>query len=859
MGRLNWPSLSRERPKDVFEHANALENDFKALHEHVKTLKASKRHLAKLPSGYTSKIVKGITQGVTEAIDNEYYPKFVSDIDKGLFCKTLLQAIRSELATEAHDRIPLLEFDILHNSYKELVKKLTSYLALDARKRDMTPDSDLEQNRGNGSRLPTSHNINLAATPDFEDEEGGVDSETDEDARDILRTFRTIEDEGTILSHHLELLEGYTEDPGVPDFAIRHARNAMGSGEERRKGVQSEQKEGRRNTMDKGEEGPESAKGEKREVEKGIQDSAIVGYEACKANAVARFSRLQDDDSDSNAMRDLDHDKTPRKRKKKPEHPRKEETRSTHDGATVNNGFAAEFSKSVTFEIKHQATVNRLTMATCQEMIDHLYRSLQKIIATRESLPDLIGLSEPRLLDDGDVMFRADTDSQDLVNLALINAWESEFEACFSPRGPTFTLAMTGIMLNSMDIATRKSKAHVIHELISLNRDRFSPLHTEFDIIDIYWAFRSAGKCFTSLLIELPTRELANEVLQQGFAWQGVIHRCQMVLQASRLNRCCRCQSYGHLKAQCAAPYRCGKCAEAHPTKDCTSPNKQCAACGSGHRAKNKNCPVRKAEQKKIRVPTPEPTAETRKGGPVMVRSQVGNAAAAEGQLLPPSTSGFVPPTDTSVDDEHLRLARCGKCQGYGHVAGKCSARLRCGRCALHHPTWECKSTFTRCAVCNGDHMAGSVICPARPLEKGRFQQLQKSEMPLPPPLRTSTPDPHSQEPEVKSEPQSPPVGVVARPNKTSKKRSILAQVEELIQVVSKGSSHEMAFIKDHLETMESVIRAEGGDILAATPRAGKRRAQEALMSGALQDRYGSPKRIKVEDAPNWTPYNWQL
>ena len=125
--------------------------------------------------------------------------------------------------------------------------------------------------------------------------------------------------------------------------------------------------------------------------------------------------------------------------------------------------------------------------------------------------------------------------------------------------------------------------------------------------------------------------------------------------------------------------------------------------------------------------------------------------------------------------------------------------------------------------------------------------------------MRTSTPGLHSQEPEIKSEPQTPSIGVVARPNRTSKKRSILAQVEELIQVVSKGCSHEMAFIKDHLETMEAAIRAEGGDILADTPSAGKRGAEEALMSGALQDRYGSPKRIKVEDAPNWTPYNWQL
>ena len=436
MGRLNWPTLSRERPNNVFEHAEALKDDFEALHEHVKTLKADKRHLAKLPSGFTSKIIKGISHGVNQAVNNEYYPKFVSDIDRDLFCKILLRAIRSELTTEAHDRIPLLEFDTLHSSYKELVKKLTSYLALDARKRDMTPDSDLEQYRGNGSRLPTSHAINQAATPELENEEGSVDSEIDEDARDIIRTFLTIDKEGTILSHHLEVLEGYTEDPGVPDFAIGHGRNAMCNGEERRKGAQAEEREERQNTLDNDEDGSESIQGENREKEEELHDSAIVGYRACITNAVDSSSGLQDDDRGSNAMSGFDHDKPPRKRKKKSAHPRKEEARSTQDGATVNNGFAGEFSKSVTFEIKHQATVNRLTMATSQEITNHLYQSLQKIIATRESLPDLIHLSEPRLLDDGNVIFRADTDSHDLFNPAPIHTWEAEFEASFGPQVP---------------------------------------------------------------------------------------------------------------------------------------------------------------------------------------------------------------------------------------------------------------------------------------------------------------------------------------------------------------------------------------------------------------------------------------
>ena len=700
MGRLNWPTLSRERPKDVFEHINTLKDNFQALHEYVKKVKANKRHLAKLPSGYTLRISKGISQGVTEAIENEYYPMFISDIDRDLFCKTLLQAIRSELATEAHNRIPLLEFDTLRNSYKELVKKLTSYLALDSRKRDITPDSDLEQNRSYGSRLPTSHTVNQAAKLDFEIEEDSVDSEIDEEAQDILRTLRTIKDQGTILSHQLELLEGHTEEQDDPDFAAGKGPNALNIGEE----------------------GPEGVQAEKREKEKENHNSAIVRHGAYKANAVDDFSNLQDDDKVANVMRGFDRDQGPRKTKKY-EYPPKEETRNTQDAATVNNGFAAAFSKLVTFEIKHQATVNRLTLATTQEILHHLYRSLEKITATQENLADLIHLSEPRLVDDGDVIFRADTDSQDLFRLAPINAWEAEFKTSLRPKVPTFRLAWDHVKIKSMNIATRKSKADIIHKLVSCNKDRLSSLHGDFDIIDLSWTPHSGRQRSTSLLIEFSNRQLANEVLQQGFAWQGGIHRCHMARGASRLTQCSRCQVYGHPAERCSAPYCCGKCAEAHPTKGCTSPNHQCAACGGQHQAKNHKCPIRIAEQKKIRFPTPEPTAEHGNGEPVTVRSGVKNAEAVEGRVLPSSTMGLdVSTKNTCIDGEQLRLARCEKCQGYGHVAGKCSARLRCGKCALHHPTSRCRSTFARCAVCNGDHMASSAICPARPLEKGRFQ-----------------------------------------------------------------------------------------------------------------------------------------
>ena len=540
-------------------------------------------------------------------------------------------------------------------------------------------------------------------------------------------------------------------------------------------------------------------------------------------------------------------------------HPLKEETPNTQDiAAVVHNGLTtAAFSALVTLEIKHQATVNRLVLATSQEILDHLYRSLQKI-TTRESVRDWIHLSEPRLVDDGDVMFRADTDTRVRFRPAQVDAWEAEFEAGISPRVPTFKLALPDLELNSMNIATRKGKADVIHELIDLNNLRLSSLHGDSEIVDLAWAPHSKRKRSAWLLIEFSNGQLAKQVLQQGLLWQGTIHRCRMIPIRSANPRCSRCQAYGHLDGVCFAPYCCGRCAEAHPTTDCMSPNTRCAVCGGPHPAASAKCPVRKAEHKKIRFATPEPAVEKCKKKPVKVRSVTRKARATGRRNLYPSTSNLAAsPRNTNIDEEH-RPSGCGGCQGYGLVAGKRSTRPRCGNCALPHSTRECWSCV---AVLNGDHNASSAISPARPLGKASSRKVQSSGMPHISSLRTSTPEPHRQEPEVKlepqpepylqepeikSEPQSPSPGVAAPPYRKTKERSMLAQVGELIQVVSKGNSREMALIKDHLETLELAMMAEDGDIVAVTPRAGKRSAQEALMSGALQDRSGSPKRVNV-------------
>ena len=65
-----------------------------------------------------------------------------------------------------------------------------------------------------------------------------------------------------------------------------------------------------------------------------------------------------------------------------------------------------------------------------------------------------------------------------------------------------------------------------------------------------------------------------------------------------------------------------------------------------------------------------------------------------------------------------VRLKRCGRCQAYGHLIADCFAPYRCGKCALEHAISDCQFEFTNCALCHGDHYAGTRLCRVKAEEE---------------------------------------------------------------------------------------------------------------------------------------------
>jgi hypothetical protein len=62
-----------------------------------------------------------------------------------------------------------------------------------------------------------------------------------------------------------------------------------------------------------------------------------------------------------------------------------------------------------------------------------------------------------------------------------------------------------------------------------------------------------------------------------------------------------------------------------------------------------------------------------------------------------------------------LRVIKCARCQGFGHVHRMCrSAKPKCGKCSSSdHESKDCNITSNfKCAHCDGNHITGVAVCP---------------------------------------------------------------------------------------------------------------------------------------------------
>ena len=63
-------------------------------------------------------------------------------------------------------------------------------------------------------------------------------------------------------------------------------------------------------------------------------------------------------------------------------------------------------------------------------------------------------------------------------------------------------------------------------------------------------------------------------------------------------------------------------------------------------------------------------------------------------------------------------FTQCFRCQGFGHIAARCTRAMKCVHCAGSHDSRSCpRQNELRCSNCGGDHSARDRRCPNHPLQ----------------------------------------------------------------------------------------------------------------------------------------------
>lgn len=100
--------------------------------------------------------------------------------------------------------------------------------------------------------------------------------------------------------------------------------------------------------------------------------------------------------------------------------------------------------------------------------------------------------------------------------------------------------------------------------------------------------------------VDLEPAQINNEI----FKLTSLLHTKIKVEEPHKrreIIQCSKCQEWGHSKGYCAHPPRCVRCADFHPTTQCTQSKDippTCALCRGNHTANYRGCPVHKSLQR---------------------------------------------------------------------------------------------------------------------------------------------------------------------------------------------------------------------------------------------------------------------
>lgn len=185
--------------------------------------------------------------------------------------------------------------------------------------------------------------------------------------------------------------------------------------------------------------------------------------------------------------------------------------------------------------------------------------------------------------------------------------WLKAFGPGSVAQEPSWGVVAYNIPVRSMKL-TPETMADVARELLAQN-DWGEAARIQF----LGWLTRPGARAEGSILIEFTSPVVANRAIITGVVWGKQIHHAVRFCREGRTKLCRKCQKPGHIQSHCSNDFKCGHCADGHPTWECPSTKGQtipvkCANCGGGHRPTSQDCTVKRAaltEAKQALVDSP--------------------------------------------------------------------------------------------------------------------------------------------------------------------------------------------------------------------------------------------------------------
>lgn len=565
MEPLKWPKLSHTNPTSIKEHAKVLSDDFKAVLDFVS---ADVSDVApSLPRGIERKIAKGIQKGLIGINSCDHNTASISVQDSDLKSKTILTAITAETAAAFHNRVPQHLFRILRDSSDELKLKILT-------QEDAAPQGSRRVGTASGDQvLPHTP---PDSPPEEADSELAIDYGSDTEAL----AYHDWEKSTILVDSRIKKLKGQLQE-------VEHERKAV-----RRR-----------------------LKAEAGKIEKEVQELEL------ERDAVDREHK---EVLEAMNKRRLEQDRTG-------DYETDSVGYNLYESLDFFHGKNGENARVVNLKIESQAVVTRLFNMTANVLTRKAMAAVKQkgepVGGT--TFPSITHFLGAELRDDGNITLWAHgTDEYDwqeadaFDGLGKMPSWDQDMVASFAShvleRSENYLVEVKDVDLEMVDLQDRKRRAAMITDLVKKSVTTIPSLH--IDVVKQICIYRRTTRDNTkALVLYFSNPVTANEVISHGLQWQGRWHPCE-VYDPKFLDRCGRCQIYGHHAPECREPPRCGTCAGPHGTKLCISKFSKCASCDGPHTSSSSRCPAKRGrilDKLNARFPTRQdhqpfaiPTAE---------------------------------------------------------------------------------------------------------------------------------------------------------------------------------------------------------------------------------------------------------